>query len=270
MNKKERLDVLLVSLGFFETREKAKRYIMTGNVLVADKPVDKPGTKISIDLPVRLKGNLPKYVGRGGLKLEKAIQVFRLNLKSKTMVDIGASTGGFTDCALQHGVSKVYAVDVGYGQLAWKLRRSSRVVNMERTNIKNITRKDIPDQIDFISIDVSFISLLKVLPKAIPLLHPEGDLVALIKPQFEAGKENVGKGGIVRDSAIHKEVLSKVLSAIRDSGMKICGLTVSPIRGADGNVEFLVWIRHKYLMHDVDVNLMIDNIIKDYQSEELL
>ena len=243
MKFKERLDLLLVNKGFFTSREKARRYIMTGDVLVDDVPIDKPGTKVNLTAAIRLRKPPLRYVGRGGLKLEKGLEVFSLPLDGKIMLDIGASTGGFTDCALQHGAAKVYAVDVGYGQLAWSLRNSPQVVNLERTNMRDVTADLIPEPLDFVGCDVSFISVTKVLPPAYPLLKDSGDAVILIKPQFEAGPEKVGKGGVIKSSAVHREVLINVLSDIEQLGFFIWGLTDSPIRGADGNREFLTWLR---------------------------
>ena len=238
MKEKERLDVLLTERGFFESREKAKAAVMAGLVFVKDRRVDKAGTKIEIHEEITVKGNPLPYVGRGGLKLEKALKTFPLDLKGKTMIDIGASTGGFTDCALQNGAVKVVAIDVGYGQLAWKLRTDERVVNMERTNV------------DFISVDVSFISLLKIMDAVVPLLKPGGQIVTLIKPQFEAGREAVGKGGIVRDMNVHRETVSRVVAGIAQAGLSPLELTYSPIKGADGNVEYLLYSRKDEPIHN--------------------
>lgn len=242
MSRKERLDVLLVEQGFFPTREKARRFVMTGNVLVDDVPQDKPGTKVERTAQLRLRGETPRYVGRGGLKLEKALQLFPVPIQDAIVVDIGASTGGFTDCALQHGAAKVYAIDVGYGQLAWKLQTSPQVVNMERTNIRHVTPEMLAEPADLVVTDVSFISVLKVLPPALPLLQPNGQLIILIKPQFEAGKDAVGKGGIVREPTVHRRVLREVLGAAEAMGLHVCGLDRSPIRGMTGNIEFLAWL----------------------------
>ena len=223
MQHKERLDVLLVNRGLSESREKAKATIMAGLVFVDNQRVDKAGTKLSDDVEITVKGNPIPYVGRGGLKLEKAMELFPIDLTGKTMMDIGASTGGFTDCALQRGAVKVFAVDVGYGQLAWKLRTDERVINMERTNIRNVTVSDIGEPVDFISIDVSFISLLKIMPAVVPLLAPGGVMVSLIKPQFEAGREHVGKGGIVRDITVHRDVIRRVVDGIAKMGCRRWG-----------------------------------------------
>lgn len=250
MNNKERLDVLLVEEGFFESRENAKRHIMAGIVLVDDRPVDKAGTKVPRDAKIRLKGHVMPYVGRGGYKLEKAVKTFGIDLAGKVMADIGASTGGFTDCALQHGAAKVFAIDVGYNQLDWKLRQDPRVVNMEKTNIKFVTEENLGEMVDFISCDISFISLLKILPAAQSVLKKDGTMAVLVKPQFEAGRDKVGKGGIVRDPAVHREVLHEVLSAMEEGGFRTVGLTWSPIKGGSGNIEFLA-----YLMRSEETDL---------------
>lgn len=241
---KERLDVLLVNRGLFESREKAKAAIMAGQIFMDESiRIDKAGTKVPIDANIRIKGHTLPYVSRGGLKLEKAIELYHINLENAIMVDIGASTGGFTDCALQNGATKVFAIDVGYNQLAWKLRQDSRVINMEKQNIRTVTPIQLGELADFISIDVAFISLDKVLPVATTLLKASGSLVALIKPQFEAGRENVGKGGIVKDPAIHKAVLHRILQVALDCGFYIHGLTFSPIKGMEGNIEFLGYFK---------------------------
>ncbi|WP_042145858.1 TlyA family RNA methyltransferase [Paucisalibacillus sp. EB02] len=237
---KIRLDVLLVERNLIETREKAKRAVMAGLVYSEQERLDKPGMKVEEDIPLTVKGKLIPYVGRGGLKLEKALKVFSLDVHDKIMMDIGSSTGGFTDCALQSGAKLCYAIDVGYNQLDWKLRNDSRVVVMERTNFRYVTDdmlgKGLPN---FASIDVSFISLKLILPVLKKLLLPKSDVVALIKPQFEAGREQVGKKGIVRDKRVHVEVLKKILSFAEVEGFELYGLTYSPITGGDGNVEFL-------------------------------
>ena len=241
--KKERLDVLLVEQGFFESRENAKRHIMAGIVLVNDFPVDKPGTKVPRDARLRIKGQVMPYVGRGGYKLEKAIQYFQIPVKGMVMADIGASTGGFTDCALQHGAAKVFAIDVGYNQLDWKLRQNPQVVNMEKTNIKDVTLSMTGEQVDLIATDISFISVLKIMPAARDILKPDGIMAILIKPQFEAGREKVGKGGIVRDPLVHEEVIGHVLRQAAEEGFRTTGLTWSPIKGGSGNIEFLACLR---------------------------
>jgi len=215
---KKRVDILLVEKGLVESREKAKRIIMEGSVFVGNKRIDKPGEKLDEDVELVIKDNPLTYVSRGGLKLEKAIKLFNIDLFNKVAMDIGASTGGFTDCMLQNGVSKVFAVDVGYGQLDWRLRNDPRVIVMERTNIRNVTYEDINEKIDFITIDVSFISLKLVLPVAKSLLNEDGEVVALIKPQFEAGRDKVGKKGIVREKDTHCEVISSIVEFSRSYG----------------------------------------------------
>lgn len=241
--KKIRLDVYLTENGFFPTREKARVAIMEGNVFVNNQKEDKPGTMIKEDANVEYRGEKLKYVSRGGLKLEKAAEVFNINLNDKICIDIGSSTGGFTDFMLQHGAKKVFAVDCGTNQLDYKLRTDDRVVTMENTNARYLTREDIGDDtIDFISVDVSFISLTKILPVIKELLKESGESVLLIKPQFEAGKELVEKNGVVRDSAIHKEVIKSVIDYCINSGFTILGLDFSPIKGPAGNIEYLLYI----------------------------
>lgn len=237
---KGRLDQRLVDLGFFPSREKAKASIMAGLVYVNHQLSDKPGTSINEDALIEVRNNLCPYVGRGGLKLKKAIDFFRLNLNDVVAIDIGASTGGFTDCMLQEGAKQVYAIDVGYGQLDYKLRTDPRVINLERINIRYFDPEQLPEKVDFISIDVSFISLNLVFPVANRLLKDKGRLVCLIKPQFEAGREQVGKNGIVRDSFIHQEVVHKVMEYGRSWGLFPIDLTYSPISGAKGNIEYLL------------------------------
>ncbi|WP_409289184.1 TlyA family RNA methyltransferase [Peribacillus sp. SCS-37] len=239
--RKERLDVLLVERGLAETREKAKRSIMAGLVYSNEQRLDKPGEKIPADAPLTLKGKVMPYVSRGGLKLEKALQVFGLDIKDKVLLDIGSSTGGFTDCALQNGARLSYALDVGYNQLAWKLRQDPRVIVMERTNFRYVTPGDLTgDAPNFASIDVSFISLTLILPVLKTLLLPGSDIAALVKPQFEAGRDQVGKKGIVRDSKVHKEVLQKISGFALAQGYDVKGASFSPITGGDGNIEFLL------------------------------
>ncbi|MBC8590565.1 TlyA family RNA methyltransferase [Wansuia hejianensis] len=240
--KKKRADVLLFEKGLVDSREKGKRIIMEGSVYVGNLRVDKPGDKFDENVEIYIKSNPLNYVSRGGLKLEKAIAEFNLELNNAVAMDIGSSTGGFTDCMLQNNASKVYAVDVGYGQLDWKLRNDSRVVVMERTNIRNISSVDGIDLLDFISIDVSFISLKLVLPVAKSLLKENGEIVALVKPQFEAGKEKVGKKGIIKDKAIHIEVLDSIINFCNSINLGIKGLSFSPITGAKGNIEFLIYL----------------------------
>ncbi len=255
---KERLDVLLVKKGLAPSREKAKTMIMEGNVFVNNQREDKAGTNIPEDADIEIKGNTLKYVSRGGLKLEKAMTHFGISLEDKICMDIGASTGGFTDCMLQNGAKKVYAVDVGYGQFAWKLRTDERVVCMEKTNIRYVTPEDIADVLDFASVDVSFISLAKVLPAAKELLRDEGEMVCLIKPQFEAGREKVGKKGVVRDPAVHREVIEKVITDARELGFSILHLEYSPIKGPEGNIEYLVHIcKGGRKEENIDVNEVV-------------
>ncbi len=237
---KERIDVLLVEQGFFESREKAKAAIMAGLVLSGSERIEKAGTKVPRDIPLTVKGAVHPYVSRGGLKLEKALKTFGIDLNERTMLDIGSSTGGFTDCALQNGASYVYAIDVGYNQLDWSLRNDERVNVKERTNFRYMTPADLEGPTpDFASIDVSFISLKIILPPLLELLHRPADIVALIKPQFEAGREKVGKSGVVRDSKVHLEVLETVLKFAIELGFTLKGLTFSPITGGEGNIEFL-------------------------------
>lgn len=242
---KERLDVLLLELGYFDSREKAKASIMAGLVYIGTERVDKAGTKVPRDAAITVKGAPHPYVSRGGLKLEKAIRTFELDLTDAVMLDIGASTGGFTDCALQHGAKLVYAIDVGYNQLDWSLRQDKRVHVMERLNFRHMTIDQLDaDRPGFASIDVSFISLKLILPVLAQLLVPGGTTVALIKPQFEAGREQVGKsGGVIRDSAVHANVLREVLSFAETLGFRLEGLTFSPITGGEGNIEFLAFWR---------------------------
>lgn len=240
---KERLDVLLVQRGLAPSREKAKAMIMEGNVFVAGQREDKAGSAFDEKAEIEVRGNTLRYVSRGGLKLEKAVKSFGIDLEGKICMDIGASTGGFTDCMLQNGAGKVYAVDVGYGQFAWKLRQDARVVCMEKTNIRYVTTEDIEDVLDFASVDVSFISLEKVLPAAKELLSSEGEMVCLIKPQFEAGREKVGKKGVVRDPEVHKEVIDRIVGFARGIGFNIKNLDYSPIKGPEGNMEYLVHIQ---------------------------
>jgi 23S rRNA (cytidine1920-2'-O)/16S rRNA (cytidine1409-2'-O)-methyltransferase len=241
---KERLDVLLLELGYFESREKAKAAIMAGLVLIGTERVDKAGTKVPRDSAITVKGAPHPYVSRGGLKLEKAIKHFGLKMQDVIMLDIGASTGGFTDCALQNGAARVYAVDVGYNQLDWSLRQDKRVQVLERTNFRHMTIDQLDGpRPDIATIDVSFISLKLILPVLANLLSPGGTTMALIKPQFEAGREHVGKSGVIRDPTIHANVLKEVLHTAADIGFELLGLTYSPITGGEGNIEFLAYWR---------------------------
>ena len=240
---KERLDVLMVKRGPAASREKAKAVIMAGDVLVDGQREDKAGTMFADTVDITLKGNPLPYVSRGGLKLEKAMTHFNLMLDGKVCMDVGASTGGFTDCMLQNGAVKVYAVDVGHGQLDWKLRNDERVVCMERTNIRYVVPEDIQERPSFVSIDVSFISLTKVLGPVRELMEKDGELVCLIKPQFEAGREKVGKKGVVRDPAVHEEVICKVMEFAAEIGFELLHLEYSPIKGPEGNIEYLLHVR---------------------------
>ena len=239
-SQKERIDVLLVEQGYYNSREKAKAAIMAGIVFADEERIEKPGMKVPRSVNIRVKGAVHPYVSRGGLKLEKALKTFEIQLNNRVMLDIGSSTGGFTDCALQNGAAHVYAIDVGYNQLDWSLRNDERVTVMERTNFRYMTPQNLAGPSpDFASIDVSFISLRIILPPLKALLKQPGDVAALIKPQFEAGREKVGKSGVVRDSAVHREVLESVLTFADELGFELRGLTYSPITGGEGNIEFL-------------------------------
>ena len=239
--KKERLDILLVEKGIFTSRERAKTSIMAGKIFVDGQRVDKAGEKVNIEAEIIFKGQEIPYVSRGGLKLEKAMKSFGISLENKICMDIGASTGGFTDCMLQNGAKKVFSIDVGYGQFAWKLRTDPRVVCMERTNIRYVTPENIGEPVDFASIDVSFISLKKIMPATINLLSDKGEVAALIKPQFEAGKEKVGKKGVVRDINVHKEVVKSIVDYLYSENLNILAVSYSPIKGPEGNIEYLVY-----------------------------
>ena len=242
---KKRLDVLLTERGLAPSREKAKAIIMAGIVYVNNQKEDKAGATFPEEAVVEVRGQGLRYVSRGGLKLEKAMQCFPIDLKGRVCMDIGASTGGFTDCMLQNGASKVYAIDVGYGQLDWKLREDPRVVCMEKTNFRYVTPGDLDPEAmpDFASVDVSFISLSKILPPAAAILPEGGEMVCLIKPQFEAGREKVGKKGVVRDPAVHEQVIASCLEIARRTGFSVEGLSWSPIRGPEGNIEYLMYLR---------------------------
>ena len=240
--KKERLDILLVEKGIITSRERAKACIMEGKVYVNGQKLDKAGEKVSVDADIEYRGDKLKYVSRGGLKLEKAMKIWPISLENKVCMDIGASTGGFTDCMLQNGAAKVFSVDVGYGQFAWKLRTDERVVCMERTNIRYVTPDDIGGELlDFASIDVSFISLKKIMPATLGLLKDDGEVVALIKPQFEAGREKVGKKGVVREMSTHKEVVFDIVDFLMEQDLNVLGVGYSPIKGPEGNREYLVY-----------------------------
>lgn len=267
--EKERLDVLLVQQGLANSRELAKAYIMAGNVYVDGQKEDKAGTKVAVTAKLEVKDNQMKYVSRGGYKLEKAMDVFGIRLDGKICLDIGASTGGFTDCMLQNGASKVYAIDVGYGQFAWKLRNDERVVCLEKTNVRYVTHEQVPDEGDFASIDVSFISLTKVLPAVLGVLGEKGQLVCLIKPQFEAGREKVGKKGVVRDSSVHREVIEMIVEYVRTQSLGILGLDFSPIKGPEGNIEYLIYLdKSQSGMHEDEVQARVDTVVA--QSHKIL
>ena len=251
---KQRLDILLTEQKFFDNRTRAKAMIMAGKVLVNGQKVDKAGTLIPVDAEIRILGEELPFVSRGGLKLQKALDVFGINLVGKIAADVGASTGGFTDCMLQRSAKLVYSIDVGYGQLAWKLRRDLRVVNKERTNIRNVTQRDFYYGLpEFVSIDVAFISLEKVLPVVFDVLTDSGEVVALIKPQFEAGREHVGKKGVVRDKKIHAAVIERVLNFAADVGFAIQGLDFSPVKGPEGNIEYLAHLSKGGASTDVEI-----------------
>ena len=243
-NVKKRLDVLLVERGLAESRQRAQAVIMSGQVYVREQKVDKAGTQVEENAPIEVRGQALAYVSRGGLKLEKALKTFSgIRLKGVHAIDAGASTGGFTDCMLQNGAVKVYAVDVGYGQLAWSLRTDERVVNMERTNIRNVTLDQLAKPIEFFSVDVSFISLHHIFPVAQAITTPDAMGVCLVKPQFEAGREKVGKNGVVRDPATHREVLHNAMGYAAANGFKVCGLDFSPVKGPEGNIEYLMFVQ---------------------------
>ena len=250
--KKERLDVLLVKRGLAESREKAKAIIMTGNVFVKEQREDKAGSTFDEDVVIEVKGAPMKYVSRGGYKLEKAMELWQVPLEDKVCMDVGSSTGGFTDCMLQNGAHKVYAIDVGTNQLAWKLRQDERVVSMEKTNIRYVTHENVPDEIGFSSIDVAFISLTKVLVPVRNLLESHGQVVCLIKPQFEAGKDKVGKKGVVRDKKVHLEVVRNIITYAVAIGCDVIGLSFSPIKGPEGNIEYLLYIEKNTEMTDTE------------------
>ncbi len=239
---KERLDKLLVKRGLVESREKAQALIMAGLVYVNGQRIDKAGTRVPLEAQIEIKGEACPYVSRGGLKLEHALKEFRLSVEGLICADIGASTGGFTDCLLQHGAAKVYAIDVGHGQLHWRLRQDQRVVVMEGVNARYLKPEDLPEAVDLVTIDVSFISLTKIIPAAKGLLKPGGRIVALIKPQFEVGPREVGKGGVVRDPALHQRVIEKIKNFAENLGFTVLGLTESPLLGPAGNKEFLIYL----------------------------
>ena len=261
---KQRLDVYLAEKAMVSSRSMAQSMIMAGEVYINNQKASKAGEMVSGEEKIEIRSKAMKYVSRGGLKLEKAIAVFDLNLENKICMDIGASTGGFTDCMLQNGAQKVYSIDVGYGQLAWKLRQDPRVINMERTNIRYVQENSIEEKPSFFSVDVSFISLKLVLPVAFTLLEDNGDGVCLIKPQFEAGREKIGKKGVVRDKSVHLEVIENVLQFTREVGFSILGLDFSPIKGPEGNIEYLMHIgKHGNDIHPDAAKIVDDSHILD-------
>lgn len=264
--KKIRIDIAVFERGFAPSREKAKAIIMAGQVYVNNQKCLKAGAEIKDDDLLEVRGSTLKYVSRGGLKLEKAMNSFSISLKDSICMDIGASTGGFTDCMLQNGAKKVYAIDVGYGQLAWSLRTNPSVVNMERTNFRNVTHNEIPEEIDFASVDVSFISLKIILPVLFSLLSMGGKAVCLIKPQFEAGREKVGKKGVVREISTHYEVVERIINVAKEIGFYVKGLEYSPIKGPEGNIEYLVYLEKSVLISsdsEIDVRTVVDKSHKE-------
>ncbi len=266
---KERLDVVLVSKGLAPSREKAKALIMAGNVYVKGQREDKAGTLINAGDAIEIKGKKLKYVSRGGLKLEKAVEVWKPDIEGKICMDVGASTGGFTDCMLQNGAQKVYAIDVGTNQLAYSLRQDERVVCMEKTNIRYVTEDDIDEKADFVSIDVAFISLKKVLLPVYRLMHEGSTIVCLIKPQFEAGREKVGKKGVVRDKTVHLEVVADIINYVDGLGFHILGLEYSPVRGPEGNIEYLIYMKKSDEAGDTDYWIKTASEIVDKANSAL-
>lgn len=272
MTEKQRLDAELVSRGIIQSRERAKAEIMAGKVYVNGQKADKAGELVTPADNIEFRGEQLKYVSRGGLKLEKAMELYGFRLDGKVCMDVGASTGGFTDCMLQSGASKVYSVDVGYGQLAWNLRQSEKVVNLERTNIRYITKEQVPDTVDFVSIDVSFISLGLVIPVLPPLLADDATMVCLVKPQFEAGREKVGKHGVVRDPATHIEVLERAVGFAKKSGFGIVGIEFSPIKGPQGNIEYLMVLSRSKPELDIsgdDIRKLVESSHDELDKKEV-
>lgn len=267
---KERLDLLVVRNGLAPSREKAKALIMEGKVIVNDQREDKPGSTFPVDSMIRMKGEVMPFVSRGGYKLAKALEVFPICLTDAICMDVGASTGGFTDCMLQNGAKKVYSVDVGTNQLAWKLRQDERVVSMEKTNIRYVKKEDIPDEIRFVSIDVAFISLTKVLEPVYDIMQTGAYMVCLIKPQFEAGREKVGKKGVVRDEKVHVEVIRHVANFSCGTGFRILGLDYSPVKGPEGNIEYLLYLQKENDTVVCDLtDMQIDEVVKKAHQELL-
>ena len=255
---KMRLDAFLLEQGYFPSREKARSAIMEGRILVNERKVEKAGFPVTEDVSIRVLGDDLPYVSRGGLKLEKAIMVFKIDLTNCIIADIGASTGGFTHCALENGANKVYAVDVGYGQLAWSLRQDPRVIVLEKTNARYLTKDQIVDALDYVTMDVSFISLRKIIPTLLPLLKETGKIIALIKPQFEAGKEKIGKNGVVRDPKIHQEVIENILDFAATFDLSVEGIDYSPITGPKGNIEYLILLAKNGVSVTVEVEKLIN------------
>ncbi|MGM0409313.1 MAG: TlyA family RNA methyltransferase [Bacillota bacterium] len=271
MAQKERIDILLAEKDFFKSRSKAKRAIMAGKIIVDDKLIDKAGTKVKRDANIRIKGNKIPYVSRGGLKLEKALDIFAIEVKDKEVIDIGASTGGFTDCLLQNGAKKVYAIDVGYGQLAWKLRQDDRVKVIERCNFRYLTRDELDVEVPLIVTDVSFISLRLIIPQALKFLAANGEIIALIKPQFEAGKERISKNGLVKNKKIHKDVLREISSFFDDLNLNLVDLNFSPITGSSSkNIEFLIHLKKANIDNNLEnwyrkINEVVKNAHKKHK-----
>ncbi len=243
--KKERIDKLLVERGMVQSREKARSYIMTGKVMAEGQRIDKPGMKVRVDARLEILEKETPYVSRGGIKLEGALHSFNLDPRGMVVMDVGASTGGFTDCILQKGAKRVYAVDVGYGQLAWKLQKDPRVINLERKNIRYLKSEEIPEEIDLILVDTSFISVEKFLPNLLRFIKREGYLLILIKPQFEVGRGEVGKGGVVRDPTLHQKVIERISSYCQEKGLEVLGVIESPLLGPKGNKEFFIYLKKK-------------------------
>lgn len=265
---KERLDTLLVEKGFFETREKAKKSIMSGVIFIGDKRMDKAGEMVDVDSKIEIRGNALPYVSRGGLKLEKALREFKIDVSEKTALDVGASTGGFTDCLLKFGAKKVVSIDVGYGQFAWELRNDPRVTLMERTNIRYVKIDDIGFFCDFCAIDVSFISLKLVLPVVKNLIKDDGEIVCLIKPQFEAGREKVGKKGVVRDPIVHKDVILDIINFSKSSGFSILNISYSPIKGPEGNIEYLLYLKNCPNKDEIqNIDIAVSKIVEDSHKD---
>ncbi|AET66721.1 hemolysin A [Desulfosporosinus orientis DSM 765] len=263
---KERIDLLIVKNGLATSREKAKAMVMSGIVFVGGQRVDKPGVELPENAVIELKGEMLPFVSRGGLKLAKALAAFPISFKDQVVADIGASTGGFTDCALQNGAKRVYAVDVGYGQLDWKLRTDPRVISMERVNARYLTKDTLPEKVDWVVSDVAFISITKIFAAMLEILKADGQVLTLIKPQFEAGREHVGKKGVVKDGNVHKLVLETVLTQAEDMGFQVFGLDYSPIRGPEGNIEYLAWLGLQNQV-GIDWHSELERVINNAQKE---